>query len=265
MASVDRLHQINTALQHNDSMQQVNDALHECQQVLEQWHAGVTTPQPMTVCPTAVVYDSAAQREQKWALYLQRNPNTAAQYTPADWEQEKAAFGILGNAVHVANQRYFTLYVASTQNPVFSHSWHMRVWGGQDTPDLRAQFYSLDHEWHEFVLVLNQQKVETSPPPCVSTTNLDIQVYIYDPSYLPPDNASRRKLKSVPLLGVRAYKVIAALKTRCAIKEVWLGGGGNTEGHCRKMSLGWVKAGVEEMITMEKWTLGSGWEQVSFA
>ena len=168
-ASIQRLDSLDTALEHNDSLQQVNDVLRECQQVLEQWHEGMGSPRPMTVCPTAVVYDSAAQREQKWSLYLQRNPNVAARYTPADWEEEKAAFGILGDAVHMASQRYFTLYLASTQNPVFSHSWHMRVWGGQDTPALRAQFYSGDNEWHEFVLVLNQRKVElTGPAPSSS-------------------------------------------------------------------------------------------------
>lgn len=163
--SLDRLYGVNTALQHNDSMQKVNDALCECQRVLEQWHQGVDTPRPMTVYPTAVAYDSAAQREQKWSLYLERNPTIAAQYTHADWEQEKAAFGILGNAVHLVNQRCFTLYAVSTQNLVFSHSWHMRVWKDQDTPALRAQFYSGDNEWHEFVLVLDQRKACTQPPP----------------------------------------------------------------------------------------------------
>lgn len=83
-ASIQRLDSLDTALEHNDSLQQVNDVLRECQQVLEQWHEGMGSPRPMTVCPTAVVYDSAAQREQKWALYLGRNPDVAARYTPAD-------------------------------------------------------------------------------------------------------------------------------------------------------------------------------------
>jgi hypothetical protein len=59
--------------------------------------------------------------------------------------------------------------------------------------------------------------------------------------------------------------VISELKKRCAVEEIWLGGGGNTGGRCREMSLSWLRAGVEEMITAEKWTLGSGWERVNFA
>lgn len=38
-ASIHRLYHLNTALEHNDSMQQVNDVLRECQQALEKWHA----------------------------------------------------------------------------------------------------------------------------------------------------------------------------------------------------------------------------------
>jgi hypothetical protein len=156
-----RLRNIDPNLEHNDSMEAVNAVLREYNEVIGEWHEGAKsgTLRPMTIYPSAIMYDSAAQREQKWALYLQRNQELADQYTNADWEREKAAFGILGDAISQSNQRCYTIYLASTQNPVFSHSWHMRVSGGKDTPELRARFYQGDIEWHEFVLVLKQRKV----------------------------------------------------------------------------------------------------------
>jgi len=174
-SSLDYFKDLNFSLVHNDPMQDVNAALEACAQALQHWHDGAQGPRPMSVYPSAVVYDSVAQRDQKWELYLKNNPAIAAQHTPAEWAEEKQAYGILGNAVNGASQRYCVFYVVSMQNPVFSHSWHMRHWNGQDTPALRAQFYTGDVEWHEFVLVLNQREVSTakgrspsycpSPPP----------------------------------------------------------------------------------------------------
>jgi len=157
-SGLDRLLSIKTDLNHDDPMQEVNKALQECHEVLRQWHAGVSSPQPMNVFPSAVMYESAAQREQKWNLYLKNNPEIANKYTPADWDEEKAAFGILGDATKESNQRSYTIYVTSIQNIVFSYSWHARVWG-EDTPELREKFYRGDNEWHEFVVVLQQRKV----------------------------------------------------------------------------------------------------------
>jgi len=158
-SSLDYLDSLDFELVHNDPMQDVNAALTACAQALQHWHKGAQGPRPMSVYPLSVVYDSAAQRDQKWNLYLTNNPIIAAQHTTAEWEEEKRAYGILGNGVNQANQRYCVFYVVSMQNPVFSHSWHLRHWNGQDTPALRAQFYTGDVEWHEFVLVLNQREV----------------------------------------------------------------------------------------------------------
>jgi len=164
-SSLDYFKDLNFSLVHNDPMQDVNAALEACAQALQHWHDGAQGPRPMSVYPSAVVYDSVAQRDQKWELYLKNNPAIAAQHTPAEWAEEKQAYGILGNAVNGASQRYCVFYVVSMQNPVFSHSWHMRHWNGQDTPALRAQFYTGDVEWHEFVLVLNQREVSTAKRP----------------------------------------------------------------------------------------------------
>jgi hypothetical protein len=158
-SSLDHLDTVNFNLAHNDPMQDVNAALMACSNTLRHWHAGVAGPLPMSVCPFPVVYDSTAQRDQKWNLYLEKNPEIAAQYSPADWDDEKRAYGVMGNAISSANQRYCVLYMVSMQNPVFSHSWHMRHFNGLDTPASRAQFYTGDIEWHEFALVLNQREV----------------------------------------------------------------------------------------------------------
>jgi hypothetical protein len=60
--------------------------------------------------------------------------------------------------------------------------------------------------------------------------------------------------------------MIAEIKSKqgLAITNVFIGGGGNTEGHCRKMSLNWVRGRVEEMMTNEKWNMKAlAWEEVN--
>jgi len=96
------------------------------------------------------------------------------------------------------------------------------------------------------------------------------QVFIYDPSYTsaaPPTPTSRRNLKAIPLVGTKAYKIIAELKRarKLAVERVFVGGGGNAAGHCREMSLRWLRDGVEQMVTTEKWEFGIRWEQVNLA
>ena len=68
------------------------------------------------------------------------------------------------------------------------------------------------------------------------------QVFIYDPSYTsaaPPTPTSRRNLKAIPLVGTRAYKIIAELKKarKLAVKRVFIGRGGNIVGYYREISL----------------------------
>jgi hypothetical protein len=53
-------------------------------------------------------------------------------------------------------------------------------------------------------------------------------------------------------------------KQKLAITNVFVGGGGNTQGDCRKMSLKWVRGRVEEMVTNEKWNMKAlAWEEVN--
>jgi hypothetical protein len=157
--SLDRLNGFNFNLVHNDPMQEVNGALAACNTALQDWHQTGQGPRPMSVCPKVVAYTSVNQRNQQFNLYLQRNPQLAGQYADGEWEDEKRAYGIMGDAVAGANQRNCIYYMVSMQNPVFSHGWHMRHFGGQDTPQARAEFYTGDNEWHEFVLLLNQRVV----------------------------------------------------------------------------------------------------------
>ena len=98
--------------------------------------------------------------------------------------------------------------------------------------------------------------------------NTDSQVYVYDPSYeAPPSPTTRRNLKSLPLVGAKAYKMITELRNKrgLAIEEVFVGGGGNLEGDCRKMSLQWIRGGVEQMVTAEDWKQRVEWERVNLA
>ena len=76
----------------------------------------------------------------------------------------------------------------------------------------------------------------------------------------------RRALRSIPLVGTRAHKMLREIRTRrhLAIDAVYIGGGGNEEGLCRRMSLGWIRSIVEEMVTKEQWdTTQIEWEQVN--
>ena len=50
-----------------------------------------------------------------------------------------------------------------------------------------------------------------------------------------------------------------------AVEKVLVGGGGNQAAECRKMSLQWIRRGVEQMVTSEDWTIHGQWEQVNLA
>lgn len=137
MASpLDHLENANFELEHNDPMQEVNQALAACTSALDVWAEGSNWRRPLTVSPRPVVYESVHQRDQQFNLYLDRNPNLAGTYMVEEWEEEKKAYGIVSDAVSKANQRNSIFYMVSMQSPVFSHSWHKRHWG-EDTPELR--------------------------------------------------------------------------------------------------------------------------------
>jgi hypothetical protein len=60
--------------------------------------------------------------------------------------------------------------------------------------------------------------------------------------------------------------MLREIRTRrnLAIDAVYIGGGGNREGDCRKMSLAWVRGIVEEMVTQGQWDATQiDWEQVN--
>jgi hypothetical protein len=59
-SSLDHLKDLKFSLVHNDPMQDVNAALAACAQALQHWHEGGQGPRPMSVYPSAVVYDSVA-------------------------------------------------------------------------------------------------------------------------------------------------------------------------------------------------------------
>jgi hypothetical protein len=55
---------------------------------------------------------------------------------------------------------------------------------------------------------------------------------------------------------------------KLAVARVFVGGGGNAAGQCREMSLRWIRQGVEQMVTTEKWEKGepgAQWERVNLA
>lgn len=73
---------------------------------------------------------------------------------------------------------------------------------------------------------------------------------MYDPSY---DTTSKpalgkRRLRDIPLIGSKAYKIVTAIRERIKIDEVWVGGGGNVTDACRRMSLDWIRKAVEAMV-----------------
>ena len=92
---------------------------------------------------------------------------------------------------------------------------------------------------------------------------------MYDPSYDPTERpaSGKRRLRDIPLIGSKAYKILTAIHPRTRIDEVYVGGGGNVTEACRRMSLGWIRKAVEAMVMytktpddfkvedMEKWEL----------
>jgi hypothetical protein len=140
-------------------MQDVNQTLKAFERVLQEFRTQNGTARMMQVYHTSCVYEAVVQRVQQWQQYLDRNPDLAKTYTREAWEAERDAFGIVGDAIHHASQQCYMIYTVSLQNIVFTHSWSMLGGGGADTPEERAKFYRGDKMWHEFVIMLNQQKV----------------------------------------------------------------------------------------------------------
>lgn len=67
-------------------------------------------------------------------------------------------------------------------------------------------------------------------------------------------------------MGTKALKMLQALRNsrHLGIDEVYIGGGGNTTGECRRMSLQWIRGLVTEMVTTEQWDKGQiRWERVN--
>jgi len=159
--SINYLEGLDFDLQHNDAMQDVVQILEASQKCLVSWHDN-TTSLPMSVYPLPVVYESANQRDQQFALYLERNPDIENRFSVAEWNKEKAAYGIISDAVAKSNQRNFIVYFACMQNPVFSHSWHKKLWG-DDSQATRDAHYQKESEWHEAVLLIKDRKVCHSP------------------------------------------------------------------------------------------------------
>ena len=65
---------------------------------------------PMRVYSKVVYYTNANSRISHFNLYLERNPEHAKQFTNEEWEEEMAAYGIVGEAVAQAVQtRFFVM------------------------------------------------------------------------------------------------------------------------------------------------------------
>ena len=115
---------------------------------------------PMRVYGKVVYYTNANSRISHFNLYLERNPEHAKQFTNEEWEEEMAAYGIVGEAVAQAVQTRFFVMMGTIQNPVFSHSFTAKVYG-IDTLAARRQHYTRDVEWYEFVFLLDRQRVSS--------------------------------------------------------------------------------------------------------
>ena len=116
------------------------------------------------MCLTHTAYYNA--RTTAFSLYLECNPQIQDQFTQAEWDEEIAAYGIVANAVCRVNQRKSFIYIGVMPNPVFLHSFTFKLYG-DDSPEAQAAHYAHNVEWHEFILLLDNQKAH-SPSPLVT-------------------------------------------------------------------------------------------------
>jgi len=99
-------------------------------------------------------------------------------------------------------------------------------------------------------------------------------MYIYDPSYddddrplAPPRNpSSRRRLNEMTMIGAKVGDLIRLLRDqrKLRVDKIFIGGGGNVGGDCRKMTLEWIKGWVEDLIEgrPEREMLVAEWEEL---
>jgi hypothetical protein len=83
-------------------------------------------------------------------------------------------------------------------------------------------------------------------------------MYIYEPNYISREII---RLREYPF-GRRALDLRnEVVKTRKKIEQVWIGGGGNTEGECRTMACQWLRGEImydigegEDMWILVEWS-----------
>jgi hypothetical protein len=118
---------------------------------------------PMRIYGKVSMYKDANQRASHWALWRDRNPDQAAKASPAEWDEEMKAYGILGDAVHRAAQRNSFFHLGTMPNMVFRHSFLTKLYA-DESEEARADHQRRDTAWHEFAVLLRNRCVSGPPP-----------------------------------------------------------------------------------------------------
>lgn len=126
---------------------------------------------PMRIYGKVSMYKNANQCASHWALWRERNPDQAAKASPAEWDEEMKAYGILGDAVHRAAQRNTFFHLSTMPNMVFRHSFHTKLYA-DESEEARADHQRRDIAWHEFGVLLKNRCVSGPPlPPSLFTVD----------------------------------------------------------------------------------------------
>jgi len=145
---------VDTNHAHDAALADVSTALREMDRAVRTFNPA----RPMRIYEKVSIYQDANQRASHWALWRERNPDQADKATPAEWDAEMKAYGIVGDAVHGAAQRNTFFHLGTMPNMVFRHSFLTKLYEDL-SEEARADHQRRDVAWHEFGVLLRNRCV----------------------------------------------------------------------------------------------------------
>ncbi|KAI9882200.1 MAG: Phospholipase C [Watsoniomyces obsoletus] len=199
---------------------------------------------PMIIIPNEVCFRNAANRRAHYG----ENPDDVRQYQLAT------------QVAYMGRQSGTLMMVANCPNLVWEQTRLFR--SGTWTEEERTAYRQGEAEWHCFAMSSHDTKVSNILCPSPGSVGPN-QCYIYDSSYLPGNEIGRQRLGHLPNLHM-ARNVIQAWRARpLRLTEIWVGGGGNYDNTCRRMTAQWMQDVVSRLLLQCGQAVDTdGWEQV---
>ncbi|KAH0564988.1 hypothetical protein GP486_001620 [Trichoglossum hirsutum] len=218
----------------------INVFLNLLQEVSDQHKEGSGANRRIVVVDNEVAYRDAVHRHNYLALTCnaeleeenEEDEKEEKENSPIKaWREMLRLWGTAEDAVRQCNKaaECNLLLVATHPNLVWENSFEYRYGRPEDLDEARTRHYQRLADWHAYAIKIQNR-----------------MVWIYDPSYVPPEGSGSRvrRLGELPWLK-RASQIIKAYRNRSlVVQRINLGGGGNDDRRCQDMACEWIRSEV---------------------